>query len=377
VKWFILAALLGGCGKKTTFDLSIPDAPSVISALPADQILVEASQGGGPSVRSRAIALGIAVDTTDRATWAGRGSYDPDGWVQSQTVDAMAPYAAEPAVREVLVQLAMRASADAYARSHAAVVLAQTGGDDRVRDALSSAVTQTRNPWNRSALALGALALGDSTHTEALTTAVARGDIALELTFIRDLGHTNNLSVLAALVSASERVEEELVLAVAASRMLLGDDSGKNLLISATHDNDPLVQLAVIDAVLDIPGNKPVLKAAMRAKDAVAAEYAALAWDAVRDRVSDRFPRALESTDPELRLAALMLLGRTTTAPDVARDHARRALLDDVPRVRAAAARRLGELGLQTSAGDTERLQVLLSDEDVLVRVEGAGALLR
>jgi HEAT repeat protein len=166
-------------------------------------------------------------------------------------------------------------------------------------------------------------------------------------------------------------------LAVAASRMLLGDDSGKNLLISATHDNDPLVQLAVIDAVLDIPGNKPVLKAAMRAKDAVAAEYAALAWDAVRDRVSDRFPRALESTDPELRLAALMLLGRTTTAPDVARDHARRALLDDVPRVRAAAARRLGELGLQTSAGDTERLQVLLSDEDVLVRVEGAGALLR
>ncbi len=377
VKWVIFAALLSGCPKQATFDLSIPDAPSVISAQPADQVLVDASQGSGPSIRSRAIALGIAVHEADRATWAGRGSYDPDGWVQSQTVDAMAPYAEEPAMRGVLAQLATRDSADAYARSHAAVVLAQTGGDDTVRDALSAAVTQSRDPWNRSALALGAMALGDTTHTGSLTDAVARGDIALELTFIQDLGHTGNPSVLEALVAASDRVEEELVLAVAAARMLLGDDAGRSLLITATNDDDPLVQLAVIDTVLDIPGNKPVLKAAMRSRDAIAGEYAALAWDAVRDRVSDRFPRALESDDPELRLAALDLLGRTSSNPDLARDLARRALLDDVPRVRAAAARRLGELGLQAAAGDTERLQVLLSDEDILVRVEAAGALLR
>jgi hypothetical protein len=257
------------------------------------------------------------------------------------------------------------------------VVLAQTGGDDSVRDALASAVTQTRDPWNRSALALGALALGDPTHTTALTDAVIRGDIALELTFIRDLGHTGNASVLAALVKASDMVEEELVLEVAAARMRLGDAGGKSLLIAATNDNDPLVQLAVIDTALDIPGNKPVLKAAMRSRDAIAGEYAALAWDAARDRVSDRFPRALESDDAELRLAALALLARTSSNPELARDLARKALLDEVPRVRAAAARRLGELGIQTAAGDTERLGVLLSDEDVLVRVEAAGALLR
>ncbi len=377
MKWLIFAALLGGCPKQTTFDLSIPDAPSVISAQPADQVLVDASQGSGPSVRSRAIALGIVVYEADRATWAGRGSFDPDGWVQIQTVDAMAPYAEEPAIRAVLAQLATRDSADAYARSHAAVVLADTGGDDSVRDALATAVTQARDPWNRSALALGALALGDTSHTPALTDAVARGDIALELTFIGDLGRTGDASVLEALAAASERVEEELVLAVAAARMLLGDTAGKNVLIAATNNNDPLVQLAVIDAVLNIAGNKPVLKAAMRSKDAIAAEYAALAWDAIRDRVSDRFARALQSNDPELRLAALALLGRTSSNPDLSRDLARRALLDDVPRVRAAAARRLGELGIQSAAGDTERLQILLSDEDVLVRVEAAGAVLR
>ena len=160
MKWLALAVMLTGCAKKTTFDLSIPDAPSVITAQPADEVLTNASQGTGPSVRSRAIALGIAVHGDERATWAGRGSYDPDGWVQSQSVDAMAPYASDPAVRTVLAQLATRESADAYARSHAAVVLASSGGDDTVRDALVAAVSSSRDPWRRSALALGAVALG-------------------------------------------------------------------------------------------------------------------------------------------------------------------------------------------------------------------------
>lgn len=377
MRWLILAALLSGCTKKITFDLSIPDAPSVVSAQPADQILADASQGTGPSVRSRAIALGIAVHSEDRPMWAGRGSYDPDGWVQSQTVDAMAPYAEDPEIRDVLSRLATRDSADAYARSHAAVVLARSGGDIDVRDKLGAAVAQTPDPWNRSALALGALALGDTSHTSALTEAIARGDIALELTFIRDLGQTDNADVRAALASASDVVEDELVLEVAAARMRLGDAAGERILTSATNDHDPLVQLAVVDTVHGIPGNKPVLKAAMRASDPVARDYAALAWDASRNRVSDRFPRALASDDPELRLAALTLLGRTSSNVDTARDLVRRTLLDDVPRVRAAAARLLGELGTQRSAGDTERLQVLLADEDVLVRVEAAGALLR
>ena len=93
MRGLLLALLLTGCVKQPIFDLSIPDAPLPITSRSALDILTEASQAHTPSVRRRAIALGIETSTADRATWVGRGTFDPDGWVQAETVRAASPYA--------------------------------------------------------------------------------------------------------------------------------------------------------------------------------------------------------------------------------------------------------------------------------------------
>lgn len=367
----LIALLLGGCKKQVVFDLDLPDGPVDVTAQDPLPLLDDASRSTTPSLRRRAIAVGMSTQPATRDTWAGRGLFDADGYVQSATAGAAEPYASEPGVRALLEGLCARDSADPYARSRAAFVLARTGGSDTARDAMSAAARDARDPWTRSALAAGAFALGDAEALPAVTAAIARGDIPLELAFVLDLGRTGSEELAAALASAQERVEPELQVAVAAARSLLGDREGDSVLNRATRSDDPLVQFEVIDTALRLDAPRDLVASARHSADPLARAYADAAWDALRGRLGSKLRAALAHDDAELRVAALRLLPDKPGAADLARH----ALGDEDARVRAAAAARLGELGPRPA--DTSLLQALLLDDDALVRIEAAGALLR
>lgn len=374
--WLALA-LAAACAKPAAFDLSIPDTPTDVEARSPADALEAAARDGGPSVRAIAIAAAIDAAGADRSRWLGRGLYDPDPWVQLQALHAAAPHAGDPAVRALFAEHAARAAADPYARAAAAFRL-EPAEAPAAREALSAAWRATREPSARGALAFGALALGDDEAEAVIAGALARGDVALELSFLRDVGASGRPALAEALREGTAAAEDELRLAYAAARLALGDRGGRALLVDALADPDPLVRLAVIDAVAELEAGLPVLRAARNAGPEAVRAYAGLVREARRGELGPRLRAAHAAEDAELRILACQWLPRALDAgadAAEARPLARAALGDEDARVRAAAADALGRAGLE--AEDLPRLTLLLTDDDVLVRVAAAGALLR
>ncbi|MFK7929002.1 MAG: hypothetical protein AB8H79_12490 [Myxococcota bacterium] len=385
----MLAGILlmtAGCGKKrvTWSDPSLPESAEGVEIATPTAILVSGAQSEEPSVRARALALLIqSASAADDDGYATRALWDPDAWVQAQAVSALAQRLDEAAAVALLEGFVARSDglADPYARGAAAGYLARAGHSG-TQAALTKAWRAERAAWRKAPLQLGAFQMGDQSALEPLAIAIENGNIGLETAFLLDVGRTGNPRLAAALKTGEDWIEEEVVLAYATARILIGDDTGAKLLEDALNGDDPMAALEALDYLVDLEGDRAttLIKKARNGGTDLARAYAEMALAARGATGADLFDEMMLSQDPETRALAVQLAVRAM-------------LIDDAPRKNTRIAKRV----LQTSLGDeslevrlaalkaaaragvlTQGLPVTphLADELLAVRIEAAGAVL-
>lgn len=291
-----------GCPKPVVspLDTTLPEANETVDARAPTLILSE--MAANPNAGPRGLALRylvLASDLPAGGEWGRRGLWDPDGWVQRQVGTALAE-ATDPESRSLLLEWIVRPTADPYARGSVALRLKP---DDLLRDAVVTAVEAETTRWRQAPLALAAAVLGHAPALELLTTALSRGDIALEPAFLTDLARLPDPAVPAALEEGAGWVEEELALAYGAARLRLGDAAGEQTLRRAL-DADLIgtrLEAVLLAADIDHPAAEAILRKASGSRDLLVRAHGELATAALRGAPLDAFTTHVEHTDPEVR----------------------------------------------------------------------------
>jgi len=368
---WLVAAVLVGCVPKGALPV-VPAAPEVpAEAVDPMAILAEGAASLDPSARAHALAWLVRTDPDPGApSWAQRGLWDPEPWVQRQVVDALADRGDAAATLADFV----RRDVDPYVRATAGLGLV---GDPDAVGAFRAAYTSEPQTWRKVPLALVLARAGDAEAAAFLSKALARGEVGLELEFFDDLGASGLVDLVAALRSGAEHVEPELLLPYAAARLRLGDSDAAEDLRRALAATDSEERLFALDVVTGLPPDLalPLLRRAPAGTD-VAGWYAALALVGAGEGDSTRLVQGAAHADREVRLQAARFAGdvgadRSRRDQRAARDTIRIAFADDDAEVRRAAIASVTRLGLD---GEGAWLNALLHDDDLAVRVDAAGA---
>jgi len=381
----LLALSLLGCRTPAT---APAPAASVAAAEDAAAeplpVLVEAAGSLDVSARGRALDLLIRYEPAPAGgEWGARALYDPHAYVQGLTVEALADRIDEPESAALLAELVQRDGVEPYVRGAAAFALAQAGRTDLV-DALKAA-SEGLTYWQRAPLSLAAARMGDAEALADLQSSLELGEFPLELGFFEDVGASGLTALAPALIEASVRVEEELVLPIGMALMQLDSARGESIFRSALSDPDPEVRMEAMDylAANPMPASDALLsRARAQGPDAVR-QYANLVRFARGEGKLDNVWSALDSADRESRQLAVRAMAGYLDAKGPSSDwrrtekqvHAalRAALADTESTVVLEALQALAEVG---TPADRIALVPYLTSEPIVLRVEAAGAML-
>jgi hypothetical protein len=348
------------------------------------QVLDEGAASLEPSTRGRALGHLVATDPAPGAAgWAQRGLHDPEPWVQRQVVEALAARLSEPETVVVLVGYVRREGLDPYVRGAAAIRLVEHGNTD-IAEVVGAAWRAERSGWRRAPLALAAARLGEEEALSPLSRSLSRGEVALEVEFVLELGRSGLVDLVPALREGTEWVEPELLLAYAAARLALGDLTAETELRRALSSSETEERLEALDYVSGLrgPTAEGLLRRARLGPDVVR-WYASLALLARGEGDPYLFERAMASDDREVRALSVRFAGaaefddeggRARKRQRSARAAVRLGLADPDPVVRRAAMEAIRHLGL---AGEEPWLEAALLDDDLAIRVAAAGTMRR
>ncbi len=365
----LLCLVLVACpkGRQATFDPNLPEHVDIVTAADPLEVLRSGADSADPTPRARALAL-LAASGPD---WDDEGLSDASPWVQRAVIEAVADRG-DGAGRSALEALATREDLDPIVRGLAAVR----------GEASAPGWQDAHEPWVVAPLALAAMAHGDDGAREALADALATGELPLEVELVLEVGRSGDPALLPALQRAQDRVEDELVLAVAAARLLLGDSTAEQVFRKAITDSDVERRLEALDYLVDIDAAaaEALLRKAAGQGPELVTWYAELALAARTGSDPDLFARALADADREVRVLGARFAGEAAAGGPANKKvvkAARKAIVDaladpDAP-VRAEALRAVSRVGLEEARAAAT---ALLGDEHQLVRIEAAGALL-
>ena len=336
------------------------------------------------AIRCRALALLILTSPEPAGgPWGPRALWDPSPWVEKRGVEALSARIAEPETKALLSVLAKRATANPYARGAAAMRLA-LAGDSTVLPELRDAYTSERHPWRAAPLALAAATMGDPDALPVLADALRAGELPLEMGFVADIGRSRLTALVPALVEATTRVEEPLVLPLAAALVELGSPTGESLFHAALSSADPEVRLEALDFLVELRASAvaPLLRRASHGGSDLVRQYASFALLVQGEgSVAAVASAATDDSDREVRSLAVHCLGLALS--DGAAMHARdqrvahralRKALDDPEDVVLTEA--LQALAHTRDPEDLALIAGLLDADALALQVEAAGAVL-
>ena len=373
-----------GCAKRavTGIDSSLPELTTDLGELAPKSVLTTAAASADPTPRARSLQYLIAANEhVEDGDWAEKALHDSDPWVQRAGVLAISTRLHERAAIALLEGYVATAEADPYVRGAAGLHLATTDSSTAA-STLSAAWRKETELWRQAPLALAAAVLGDKDALEPLERALRRGELALEVGFLVDLGNSGQSGLLPALREGAEWAEPEMQLPYAVALVALGDLSGEQALRKALASNDEEDRLEALDylSAFDHPTAQALLKRAKSTGTHQVRTYAALALASQLAEPSDVFSNAINDEDPEIRALAVRFVADATQNPSANRKVARAgkalvvdALADPDPSVRTEAMRALVLLDMH---GEEEALNRNLQDQYEALRIEAAGALL-
>ncbi|MEN0065827.1 MAG: hypothetical protein AAGA48_27050 [Myxococcota bacterium] len=373
----LVAVLLMGCAKTVAPEAAPVDAvdESKVAASGEPREILEAfADHERPGLRAR------AVEWLVRAGAEGRPD-DPSAWVQRAEVVALGRRA-DAAATARRQAMAARDDIDPWVRCLAALL----APDPSFAVALSDYATEPQ-PWRRLPLALGAWASGDAQAREVVEAALRSGLLDWNLELMLALGDRGDAALAVALAEAQRQAEPELQLAIAAARLLAGDDEAAQAFEVVLRNGEIEARLEAIDLLQHVP-----TEPASRLLDAAAAKGPEIVTSYVEiigvdrgDTRAARLRKAMASDDPELRTlvvrhvvpGAMALPWRPQPLVDdkrgaLATPIVTEALTDADPGVRRQAVESAAALGLDV----TPVVQALLLDDDPTVRIAAAGYLL-
>lgn len=379
-RWLLLPLFSFGCLRGA--GLPGPElAETTPVALDPKDVLAAGASELEASIRLRALGLLVRyVAEEGGGSWGPRALYDPSPSVQAEAVRALVSRAQEPRSRDLLNAIAARPGVDPYVRGHAALELALLG-DNAALDALNAAIGATGKPWERAPLALAAARMGDAAALEPLAAALRGGEFPLEIPFFLDCGRSGLGALVPPLTEASARVEEELILPIAAALLLLGDDKGEALFRDALGAQNVELRLEAVDYLAEstAAAAPDLLGRARNAGPAPVRDWATMALVARGLERPELALDAMASGDRELRQQGAWALARAIAreeksqrAEDLRHDLLR-GLYDLDPPVVIETARGFALVG---QPGDCPALSGLLVDQPLSVQVEAAGAML-
>ena len=359
-----------------------PEGPRAEMPASWREVLEAASQD--VDVATRQEALGLLVGHGVRPEpHASRALFDPSPYVRRSGVAALAGRLPEPDSLVLLQDFMLREDVDPYTRGHAGLLLAEAGHAEALEVLVAAAAAAEMQWWQAAPLQLAVLAMGEDAVLPNLQAGLARGDFPLELMFFHDCGRVGRPELVEGLVAAAARVEEELVLPIAASLVRLGSPEGEALFAGLLASPVTEARLEALDFLEPLTGSavEGLLQGATRDGDPLVANYARLIEVRRGDRsLSEAFALA-EDPDRQTRSQALWALeGRLRREEALGRREmqrldslARAALEDSEYLVATAAVRLLGALGTKQAYS---ALEVGLEVESLRFRVEVVRALL-
>lgn len=370
------------CAPKTvpTVDPTLPEATERVAVAEPRTILEQASRAEEPSQRGRSLEILIRLaPSRELPDLATRALWDPDAWVQRKAAGALAERLDEPGVADKLKAFVRRTDglADPHARAVAARHLG-TEHDPELAGALTTAWKAESTPWRRAPLQLAAARLGDTRALTELAQTLEEAEIGLEPAFMLDLGRSGHDELIPALAEAYRWVEDDMRIAVATARLLLGDPAADKLLRNALTDEPEIAVLEALDFLtrIDHPATRGLLNK-VKASTPLARAYADLAIQARGDGPDETFEANMLSPDPELRELTVRFAREALGRDDLPRRSARvasrvieRGLSDDMAAIRASALR--APRGLPADS----KIRPMLTDELLEIRIEVARVLL-
>lgn len=377
-----LLALLIGPGCFRAAKLPGPELAelSPVALDPKDVLSAGASELDA-SVRLRSLGLLVRyVKDEGGGAWAPRALYDPNPAVQSEGVRALLSRSREPRSIALLQALAAHPGTDPYVRGHAAFELALMG-DNSALASLQQTLAEPHRPYEQAPLALAAARMGDSAALAPLIAALQAGEFPLEIPFFLDCGRSGLTELVAPLAEASQHVEEELVLPIAAALLLLGDSKGEALFRDALGSKNIELRLEAVDYLSESTAAQApdLLQRARNGGPAPVRDWATLALVSRGLERPELALDAMASPDRELRQQgawalsrAIELEGKSQKAKDLRHDMTRGLYDPDTPVV-IESARGFAAVG---QPEDCPALSGLLVDQPLGVQIEAAGAML-
>lgn len=357
-----------------TIDPTLPERPESIPEQAPLEVLESGAAALDPALRARALELLISEVGPG---WSARALGDPSPWVQRAAVRALI-HRDDPESHSQLERFTGQPDRDLIVRSLAAVWMPSPG----IARSIAGAWRREPEPWRRVPLALAALVNGEPDARDGLTEALQTGELPLEIELILELGHTGDTALLPSLEIAQGRVEEEIELAIAAARLLLGDAAAEQPFRRAVSGSDVERRLEALDYLVEIerPAATALLRRARSEGPELVSWYVDLALAARSGTDPELFSRAARDPDREVRQLAVrfsrLAAAGGTSNKKVAKAVRRgilEALTDPDTAVRIEAVRAARGLALLEAQ---PAVAALLADSSQQLRIEAAGTLL-
>ena len=375
----------GGCHRSPGWavDMSLPEKQTDYVEQSPVAMLAELAGAEEPSIRGRALELLIHIERGEqRILWGQRALRDPNGWVQHQGIDVLCQHVDNPKVAALIDTYLAREDdlADPYAQGMAGFVLVQRGRKETIEVVKQGWRSRRSKAWRAAPFALAAALGGDGDATEFLSGVLRRGEIALDVPFILNVGNSGMTDLLPALVEGAEWVEPEMTLPYATARIALGDPAGEGVLRKALTSDDILLKMEALDYLsqLNHPAAMALLRRARGAPLEVVSWYGELTLLSRGEGSPERLLRAMRHEDRDIRHLAARFAGPLAGTGSrrhqrVARQVVLLGLEDQDAVVRAQALRAASLMSLR---GQEERMAAYLKDEDRGVRMEAAAVML-
>ncbi len=372
VRFVVLVGLLGGCSRGAPPQSAVPDPVSTLAAADPVEVLETYVRHPEAGLRGQAVRW---------RTWAGGGPVvDDAAWVQRAEVEALV-LRDDDAAHERLLAIAADSRTDAWVRAMAALAHPEPSRTPRLGDYR----TETSS-WRRLPLALGAWAAGDSAARDVLIADLRTGMLDWNVDLMVAIGEQGDAVVASALAEAQLAAEPELQLAIAAARLLVGDNGASASFEPVITGDDVEARLEAVDLLVRVPteaASQLLARAAARGPELVT-WYVELAGIERGDTRIGRLRKAMASDNPEVReLAVRFAVPGAARSPwrapapvrakrrDEVAPVVREGLVDVDPRVRRAALVSAARLGLDVAPV----ARALTGDAHPQVRIAAAGYL--